>query len=155
MDWSKVVYPGLAALFTAALFSLLGVVGKAPTLIIPGQAVVAFNSSECPSGWKEYELGQGRVIVGVGNALDLEPRTLEELGGKEEVTLSINELPKHRHNNPSVGNTPPSLNKVYALQAGGRGEYDGAHARPTDYKGKGAAHENMPPFVALRYCIKG
>ena len=36
MDLGKVIYPGLAALFTAAIFYVMGLIGKAALWFLPG-----------------------------------------------------------------------------------------------------------------------
>lgn len=152
MSLAKLVYPGFAALFTAALFYFFDVIRGAPTLIIPGSAVIAFNLVKCPEGWVDYEKAKGRFIVGVGESVGLTEKLLQEREGKETVQLVEAEMPSHNHNPPSTGGG--SDTGVYALQAAGMGEYGGRHARPTDSRGGNQSHENMPPYVALRFCIK-
>ena len=127
---------------------------------LPTGAVVAFSDEEgCPTGWGEYYDAKGRFIVGAGqHSLNNEYGTpvpiklLGEKGGQDQVKLEINHMPKHKHENPSKGADGGKY--VNALQATGRGEYGGFHARPTQYTGGNQPHNNMPPYVALRYCKK-
>ena len=68
-------------------------------------------------------------------------------GGAETHTLSEAELPSHRHNmNATVGiwghgGFTPVTDVIYGT--GGN----------TLYTGDGAAHNNMPPYMALRYYL--
>lgn len=121
-------------------------------MLIPPSAVLAFDLATCPDGWKFYSKAEGRVILGVGHGKDLSPRTLGEEGGLERVRLSIPEMPSHYHLVASKDGG--SLEEIFAVQAVGKGEFGGRHSRQTDLRGGDQAHENMPPFVALRYCIK-
>lgn len=111
---------------------------------------------------------RGRVVVGSGDNGDagLSNRVFSEKGGAETHTLTENEMPSHSHNltrrsNPDNG----------ACDAANNGEINGPDARkdessaattdrtnlglfPTYLTGGGAAHNNMQPFIALRYLIK-
>ena len=155
LDWNKIIYPGLAALFTAALFYLLDVLGAIPTLILPSKAVVAFKLVECPSGWGNYEPAIGRTIIGVGKADNLSNRTLEQSEGVEKYSLSEPQMPKHQHNTPqAMDNTGtnfglgPKRKSVHGVK------WADASTEMTSWEGNGETVNNMPPFVALKYCMK-
>lgn len=149
MKWEKIIYPGLAVAFTAILFWAWGIVRGVPTILTPGGAVVAFELSQCPSGWTDFELAKGRFVVGVGQGNNLTERTLLENGGTESHTLTVSELPPHRHpgnvsySGASAENFQTNSNYPLASWESQSGETGG-----------GLPHNNMPPFVALRYCRK-
>ena len=134
-----------------------------PTVVdLPKGAVVAFSKEEgCPTGWEEYDDAKGRFIVGVGqHSLNNEYGTpvpikqVGEKGGQDQVKLEVEHLPAHKHENPSRGADGRGNYFVQALQATGLGEYGGVHARPTQETGGNQPHNNIPPYVALRYCEK-
>jgi hypothetical protein len=120
---------------------------------LPSGAVLAFDRQRCPDGWESYDQGTGRMIVGAGRGNNLSARRVGDTGGMERVTLTLAEIPAHRHANPTVGNNQV-IEEVNGLQVGGRGSYGPQHARPTEVAGESQPHENMPPFVALLLCRK-
>jgi microcystin-dependent protein len=155
MDYKKLIYPALAAILTAGLFKVLGWIGNAPNLIVPSNAVIAFNLASCPNGWNEYKKAESRMIIGVGHGKNLSPRHLEQQNGKENIILTDDQLPKHRHRNPFPANKHSK--KILGLQPTqdlGEYGYFNKHKRGTDYAGKGKPFKSMPPFIALLYCIK-
>lgn len=84
-----------------------------------------------------------RFVVGAGarNPLDI--------GGAEEITLTEAQMPIHSHLY-----TPPTLN----IDLEGPGAPDILAAgiglpTQTGNAGGNQPHDNMPPFIALRYCI--
>lgn len=122
-------------------------------------SVVAFQRDECPAGWIPYADADGRVIVGTGEGnadrfgRPLVKRNLGDHGGEERVQLSVSELPGHRHG-------------VYRhsgerLKSGGvngsNSEDSGTKVREweTGATGGDQPHNNMPPFIALTYCVRG
>jgi microcystin-dependent protein len=113
----------------------------------------------CPTGWKELTSANGRVIVGAGggnrdvNDKTLTARTVGDVGGEELHVLTIAEMPSHNHNNEGY---------QYLLTANGQwtakfgddsqNEPNLAHMAPLVASGGGQAHNNMQPFVVLKYC---
>jgi type II secretory pathway pseudopilin PulG len=126
---------------------------------VPKGAVLAFNLPVCPTGWKELTSANGRVIVGAGggnrdvNDKTLTARTVGDVGGEELHVLTIAEMPSHNHNNEGY---------QYLLTANGQwtakfgddsqNEPNLAHMAPLVASGGGQAHNNMQPFVVLKYC---
>lgn len=130
-----------------------------PTFQAPQGAVVAFNLAECPSEWRPLDDAEGRFIVGVGqhsvhNAFgnDVPVKNLGDRGGEDQVRLGIEQMPNHFHDNPTSGSG--SAARVWALEISQRGELGGRHRRPTDARGEGQPYNNMPPYLALLYCVR-
>jgi microcystin-dependent protein len=91
---------------------------------------------------------QGRTPIGAGNGAGLTTRALGATGGTETHQLTVAEMPSHTH---SVHAHAPSLPAAPGPDpvAG----VDIAGAGSTGSAGGDAAHENMPPFVALNWII--
>jgi len=84
-----------------------------------------------------------KFIVGVGTHVD------REAGGAADVTLDIDTMPAHTH---SIGDAyGPSVLPGYV------GDIPGFVPAPTAVAttstGGGLAHNNMPPYLALRWCV--
>jgi microcystin-dependent protein len=104
---------------------------------------------------------QGRVGVGQGSGTGLTPRTLADISGAETHTLTVAQMPDHSHTNNSTNNL--GLAKVTGANTASTGLDETAteidlFQRPTaltiDSVGGGLPHNNMQPYVVLRYLIK-
>lgn len=101
---------------------------------------------------------QGRVPIGAGSGAGLTTRTLGQKSGAETHTLSTGEMPSHSH-----GLTRTSNPDAGAFDDG-NGNASKSYACTTDRadlgifntynSGGGSAHNNMQPFIVLRYLIK-
>ena len=153
-------------------FASLGFGQKQPQPLLQSGAVIAFNRSErsrCPEGWRVFEEVSGRFIVGAGphsknvnrngKKLSIYPSFLDApenaVGGAERTTLAVDELPTHRHGHSE------DYDRVFAKFDGG--SYQSSNIKKIDggygwveiaSDGKGKAHENMPPYIALYFCIQ-
>ena len=121
--------------------------------MIPKGTVAAFTSNECPTGWSPFEEAAGRVILGAGAGKGLTPRYLMQKGGEEKHKLTIAEMPKHKHTWTGV-----RADKMDDRGFGGS-ERNVHRASGTvndisQEQGGDQPHENMPPFIALRFCRK-
>lgn len=130
-------------------------VGVLPTgwFALDGGSLVADDYPELasivPSSWivgNNIELPDmaARTIIGEGGG-----HTLADLGGVETVTLAIGQIPSHTHEY-----IPPAFN----LDVEGPGVPDvGATvvgtAVQTGARGGGEAHNNMPPYLVLKWAI--
>lgn len=123
---------------------------------------------------------RGRVPVGIGAGPGLTPRNRGTIGGAETEILSVSQLPTHKHSlsdvtlkgtvqvASSAGTTNAPSGK--ALSDSGRtslysdGTLDasliagsvsvsGQSDDEVAAAGESQPHNNMPPFVALRYCV--
>ena len=94
---------------------------------------------------------RGRFVVGhhpTNNDYDI-----NDTGGSESVTLTVNQMPSHKHDT-SVDNTKlfPS-NGQTSINFGGAGGYP-ATTFTMSNTGGGQSHENRPPYYALCYIMK-
>ena len=117
---------------------------------IPTGAVVPFIAVKCPDGWDDYKKAAGRTIVGVGQGEDTKHYTLEEMGGAETHTLTIEQMPSHTHEiTTAMEYAHPATQTVMSFNP--VDQQPRARSLP---EGKGKPHNNMPPYLALRYCVK-
>lgn len=139
---------------------------------IPSGAVVGFDlENGCPQGWSSYKEGGGRFLIGAvtkeqigkipgkfvrdARGVDLAPRPFGVPGGKQQHSLTIEEMPSHYHG-------------VFRADSGADGKYPKPQymagynnlPAPTDpsgvtgLTGSGAAYDIMPPYVAVWMCRK-
>ena len=94
---------------------------------------------------------RGRFVVGhhpSNNDYDI-----NDTGGSESVTLTVNQIPSHKHTT-SVDNA-----KLFPANGGTSINFGGAGGYPAttftmDNTGGGQSHENRPPYYALCYIMK-
>ena len=106
---------------------------------------------------------RGRIGIGSGTGSGLSARTLGATGGEENHTLTVGEMPAHSHTSNATGYAGggPGL-----LRSGGRtgtvedntssepNIFDPTVALSINDTGSGSAHNNMQPYMVLRYLIK-
>ena len=86
-----------------------------------------------------------KFALGAGGDVDL-----AETGGAKEVTLTVDQIPKHQHN---VGSSPENDGSSYSVVLNGKG-YSNNLQTATSFIGGGKPHNNMPPYVGSYYIIK-
>lgn len=118
---------------------------------------------------------QGRMPIGMGNGAGLSPRSQGEIGGTENATLLVNNLPTHTHASPAIRldtvpssptNVPSATNNYLGASGGGPGSAtiwsNALGDNPVPMAGVdptvGATGNNMPvalmnPFLALNFSI--
>lgn len=144
-------------------------------------AVLAFNRKEeqrtCPNGWRPFDPGKGRFLVGAGThhnldengkrlkrynayADDLEKAT----GGTEKQTLSESNIPAHSHSlgmlslfgatleDGGTGANVPYFNIDDLNRSGGKKVLFTSKESGTRPSGQNVPHNNMPPYVAVYFC---
>lgn len=87
--------------------------------------------------------GAGRVPVGV-DTNDTDFATVEKTGGEKTHTLTVSEMPSHKHTVEAIGTgtTQQELTAFNAGKTSGIDSYAG-----TDYTGGGQAHNNLQPYI--------
>ena len=131
--------------------------GSAETLAnVPSGAVVAFDSAECPSGWREEFRAQGRFIVGTGRHVpdeygaELPFLELGRNGGSRTHRLTEPEMPSHAHTVTfSTGYDSPHHVDITPEEFGRKDARETSSAA-----GEDMPHNNMPPFLVLQFCRK-
>ena len=127
------------------------------SMAFPDGAVIAFYLSDgCPEGWKNFNLGAGRFIVGVGRHTINDrygelvlPLNFGEMNGERKHKLSKDEMPMHTHSYKfSSGIDSPLHTDVSTDEFGQKDQ-----TKETSKSGGNISHNNMPPFLALYYCI--
>ncbi len=101
---------------------------------------------------------RGRVGVGVGTGAGLTARALGASNGEENHQLSLGEMPSHTHtldrrsNNDAgafdTGDTHQDESSASTTDRANLGPFS------TSSTGSGNAHNNMQPYLVLRYLIK-
>ncbi|MCB9057054.1 MAG: phage tail protein [Calditrichae bacterium] len=108
---------------------------------------------------------RGRAAIHPGTGPGLTNKRLGEMGGQENVTLTINEIPAHSHNvtvnaDSSVATSDKPQDGLPARNAAATPQYGttsnsslNASAVAIEPAGGGQAHPNMPPFTAINFII--
>ena len=114
-----------------------------------------FNKEECPElynilGSNKLPDLRDRFIVGAGNEYNL-----GNTGGEKEHTLTVEELPSHKHIYSSIGDNRLATrygSREDAVQ--GDSNYGSAWDYETQAVGNNQPHENRPPYYALYFIIR-
>jgi microcystin-dependent protein len=107
---------------------------------------------------------RGRAALQPGAGPGLTARALGETGGAATVTLEAAQMPAHTHEvrarGDAGGAATPQGNvfgaaQARALSAGYSGAAPSVAMSPAavESTGEGQAHNNMPPYLPLNYCI--
>lgn len=104
---------------------------------------------------------QGRAPIHMGQGAGLTGRVIGESGGEETHTLSLAEIPAHRHSlmcDSTVGSSDSPANATPAKNAAGIPQYSTnpgttMNAAAVGIAGGGSGHNNMPPFLVMNYII--
>lgn len=91
---------------------------------------------------------RGRTIIGAGTGTGLTARAVGAAGGAETHQLAISEIPSHSHLINSMPNSSGGAANAFVRAANHMGG-----SNLTGNQGGGGAHNNMQPFVALKYAI--
>ncbi len=119
---------------------------------------ILMTEKECESlgpGWRAYRQIAGRfpLAAGVGRDDRNERKKFDpgDDGGEYQHVLSVPEMPKHKHGyvDHRYGGRPHKVDhgddRAHELQK---------LPRETDVRGGGEPHNNMPPYLVLRFCHK-
>lgn len=122
-----------------------------------GMILMWYGSSDAvPNGWAICDGENGtpdlrdRFVVGAGGNRDM-----GATGGEETHTLTVNEIPEHKHITPYGEHSVNYPWGSYGTGQVGSSSTDYDNWWPyTSPVGGGKAHNNMPPFTALFYIMK-
>lgn len=119
---------------------------------IPSGGIIMWSGSTIPDGWAlcNGENGtpdlRGRFVLGVSDS-----HQMGEVGGEEEVTLTVEQMPSHVHEYlKQTSGTQISNGTGQKFNLSGSSSLN----RSTSSVGSGAPHPNMPPYYTLAYIMK-
>lgn len=138
-----------------------------------GSIILWFGEeSTIPDGWAICDGQDGRPDLRGRFALGVsETHTLGTGGGEEEITLTVSQMPKHKHainlitSDSSHTGVTGNKKEPYAIGT----QLSGSGASPSwlyfeapyttyrehvSFEGLNQAHNNMPPYLAVYYIIK-
>ena len=120
--------------------------------------VNGFNPNESLQG--EWErIAKGRTLVGVNEA-DPDFNTAEQSGGLKDVTLSINQIPAHSHQESDLSyvytDEHPANNSIVTTNQNGRQNINMNINSKTYTKnaGEGGSHSNLQPYFTVFYWVR-
>lgn len=99
---------------------------------------------------------RGKVVIGMSS-----DHAVGDEGGAETVTLDVSEIPAHSHTSPphahsEIGAVATLINGGLEAPASAATAFStttGLASATIDNTGGGEAHNNMQPFLTLKYCI--
>lgn len=91
--------------------------------------------------WEAW--GSGKVPVGV-DTNDTDFATVEKTGGEKTHTLTVSEMPSHKHIVEAIG-SGTTQQELGAFNVGTTSSIDGYAG--TDFTGGGQAHNNLQPYI--------
>jgi len=117
---------------------------------LPSGAVIAFDLAVCPAGWTEYVAARNRTIIGSGSSY-----ALGATGGAATHTLTVNEMPSHRHGATRSNATYSGGGADMPIADPGTGDTSNTTVNTAIMDTGGSQpHNNMQPYIALLYCRK-
>lgn len=158
----ELIAPQLDKLSEASITDL------AEQITLPAGFVAAFDRpAGCPEGWTNMEANwRGRTIVAASSEAN-DKYALGRTGGAEKHTLSIDEMPAHRHGISTSRNAGRNIHdglagsqegygidQVFENPVGDAGSGFGSLDRILEEVGRSLPHNNMPPYIALYICRK-
>ena len=118
--------------------------------------LIGFFNISCPTGWRQWEQGAGRVIVVEGYAsFDKQIRnfSLGETGGEHTHQMTLEEMPAHQHQQGSAGILNYFGGGIYGGRGGfGGDEHDVWHKQYTSTVGNSKAFNVRDPDLVLKAC---
>jgi len=106
---------------------------------------------------------QGALPLAAGSGAGLNDRIIGESGGSATVFLTVDQIPSHSHSVQcaAAGNAFSPANAVFAGESPGNPPAYASWPGPPAIlqnsavatSGGGQPHDNMPPYLALNFCI--
>lgn len=109
------------------------------------------TADNIPSGWQLCDGTNGtpdlrdKFVLGAGTA-----HSVGETGGSEEVTLTVEQMPSHKHTISSHLSGMSATSSRIAVMT----QMTKVENQETGYTGSSQPHPNMPPYYALCYIMK-
>lgn len=132
--------------------------GKWENFISDG-GISAFNSETCPVGWRAFTEADGRSLIGTGYFDTIHAGiTLYKTGdkgGEAMHKLTVEELPSHTHNRPIVQHICSACHYNLGLAKIASGTSYWSQNVQSAATGGDQPHNNMSPYQAVKFCIKG
>ena len=107
---------------------------------------------------------RGRVGIGAGQGADLTLRTMGQKSGTETHALTTDEMPEHNHGvtDPGHSHSIPIQSEGFAdigpdddvTQGSGYNTGSSTTGITINNTGQGLHHNNMQPFIVIRFLIK-
>ncbi len=97
-----------------------------------------------------WERIKGKMLVGVDED-DSDFNISSKTGGEKEVTLTVEQMPKHRHDITQVAWNPDDNTDLLHYENQTQGS---TSMFKTDYAGGGQAHNNMPPYYSVYIFVR-
>lgn len=95
-----------------------------------------------------------RFTMAWGNAPGLSSRDLGETGGEASVTLITSEMPAHSHSLiGTLSEVRPRGTTAPVVLGAAKGGDEGSSSNTLSVMGGGQPHNNMPPYLAVTFCI--
>lgn len=126
------------------------------TVVLPSGIICMWSgaTTTIPSGWYLCNGSNGtpdlrnRFIIGAGSTY-----AVDNTGGETTVTLTVNQIPSHSHSIEGYSPTGsvPRVGKIISSTAN---TGSGASYNTSDTGGN-SSHNNMPPYYALCFIMKG
>ncbi len=127
------------------------------TLMVKGM-ILAWSGDKAPEGWalcdgqNETPDLRGRFILAAGQGIGLTNRVGQQIGGEENVILTVDQMPAHSHtHNAFHANFKHSGD---ATEGSTKRDCCGSFKVTSDLTGGNQPHNNMPPYYVLAYIMK-
>jgi len=127
--------------------------------VIPVNGIIMWSGSTVPDGWALCDGSNGtpdlsgRFIVGAGQGNGLSNYAVGATGGEERHTLTIQEMPSHRHSykfrGADIADDWERDNELYSVSK----KYF-ENTAYTENTGEGQSHENRPPYYVLAFIMR-
>jgi len=148
--------PAIIAMPAGSVISFAGVIPPTGWLLCNGQVITKdqFPALYDLVGANVPDL-RSRFVIGAGQGTGLTNRALKDIGGEENHTLVLWEIPSHAHNfGVGGGGGDRNGGKTGTDQGFSKNYSDCTYKNHTENSGGGGPHNNMPPFYTLTYIIK-
>ena len=126
------------------------------------KTIVMWWGQNIPSGWIECDGSngtpdlRGRFPLAYNDSQNSTANTLGKTGGESQVRLSLTQIPKHSHtgttNEGGWGTGTGGCSSGVTSRANNTGTH--SHTFITNITGNDTAHENRPPYLALKFIMK-